>query len=158
MFVVQDTPGISDVAHSIQLAVAPVFLLTGVGTLLNVLTQRLARIIDRARALQGGTNVDPMAPGEIREELAVLSRRARMVHRAITLSTICALFICLVVVSLFARVALGQDLATLIVVLFSSALFAFIGALVTLLLEVRAATASLHFVPATPISSSAPGE
>lgn len=146
----QDTPGISDVAHSIQLAVAPVFLLTGVGTLLNVLTQRLARIIDRARALQGGTNVDPMAPQEVSDELVVLSRRAKLVHRAITLSTVCALLICLVVVSLFARVALGQDLAALIVILFSAALFAFIGALITLLLEVRAATASLHFVPTVP--------
>ncbi|MBC7898308.1 MAG: DUF2721 domain-containing protein [Cytophagaceae bacterium] len=146
----QVSPVISDVAHSIQLAVAPVFLLTGVGTLLNVLTHRLARIIDRARALQGGANVDPMAPEEIREELVVLSRRAKLVHRAISLSTVCALFICLVVVSLFARVALGQDLAMLIVVLFSGALFAFIGALVSLLLEVRAATASLHFVPAAP--------
>jgi hypothetical protein len=145
----QDITGISDVAHSIQLAVAPVFLLTGVGTLLNVLTHRLARIIDRARALQGAANVDPMSPTEIREELVVLSRRAKLVHRAISLSTICALFICLVVVSLFARVALGQDLAMLIVVLFTGALFAFIGALVSLLFEVRAATASLHFVPAT---------
>jgi hypothetical protein len=146
-------PAISDVAHAIQLAVAPVFLLTGVGTLLNVLTHRLARIIDRARALQGGSNVDPMASRQVSDELVVLSRRARLVHRAITLSTMCALLICLVVVSLFARVALGQDLAALIVLLFSAALFAFIGALMTLLLEVRAATASLHFADTTPVSA-----
>lgn len=145
----QATPDVTDVAHAIQLAVAPVFLLTGVGTLLNVLTNRLARIIDRARALQGGVQVDPLTGAELRDELVVLSRRARLVHRAITLLTMCALLICLVVVSLFARVAFGQDLATLIVILFSLSLFAFVGALITFLFEVRDATASLHFVPVT---------
>jgi hypothetical protein len=51
---VQVTPQVSTVAHVIQLAVAPVFLLTGVSALLGVLTNRLARIIDRARALEAG--------------------------------------------------------------------------------------------------------
>jgi len=43
---------IDEIAHIIQLSIAPVFLLTGVGTLLNVLSGRLARIIDRARVLE----------------------------------------------------------------------------------------------------------
>ena len=76
------TSGITDIAHSIQLAVAPVFLLSGVGVTLTVLTNRLARIIDRARSLEGSlpTAAEAVA-GSIHEELRVLSRRARLVHR-----------------------------------------------------------------------------
>ena len=144
----QTASGITDVAHSIQLAVAPVFLLTGVGTMLGVLTNRLARIIDRARTLERTLPELPAAAvAEAHAELKVLSRRARLIHRAITLSTSCALLICLVIVSLFAGVALGQDLSRLIVLLFTAALAAFVGGLLSFLLEIRAATGTLHFAP-----------
>ena len=147
----QTASGITDVAHSIQLAVAPVFLLTGVGTMLGVLTNRLARIIDRARTLERTLPELPAAAvAEVHAELKVLSRRARLIHRAITLSTSCALLICLVIVSLFAGVALGQDLSRLIVLLFTAALAAFVGGLLSFLLEIRAATGTLHFAPPRP--------
>ena len=147
----QTASGITDVAHSIQLAVAPVFLLTGVGTMLGVLTNRLARIIDRARTLERTLPELPAAAvAEAHAELKVLSRRARLIHRAITLSTSCALLICLVIVSLFAGVALGQDLSRLIVLLFTAALAAFVGGLLSFLLEIRAATGTLHFAPPKP--------
>ena len=147
----QTASGITDVAHSIQLAVAPVFLLTGVGTMLGVLTNRLARIIDRARTLERTLpELSAAAVTEAHAELEVLSRRARLIHRAITLSTSCALLICLVIVSLFAGVALGQDLSRLIVLLFTAALAAFVGGLLSFLLEIRAATGTLHFAPPKP--------
>jgi uncharacterized protein DUF2721 len=144
----QNSPGITDIAHSIQLAVAPVFLLSGVGIILTVLTNRLARIIDRARSLETRleTAADSVA-APVHTELRVLSRRARLIHRAITLSTVCALLICLVIVTLFAGVALGRDLSQLIVVLFITALAAFIGGLLAFLLEIRSATVSLRFGP-----------
>jgi hypothetical protein len=140
--------GITDIAHGIQLAVAPVFLLSGVGVTLTVLTNRLARIIDRARALEGAlpASTEERAAG-MHAELGVLSRRARLVNRAITLCTSCALLICVVIVTLFTGVALGRDLSLLIVVLFITALSAFIGALLAFLLEIRAATAGLRFGP-----------
>ena len=142
------TSGITDIAHSIQLAVAPVFLLSGVGVTLTVLTNRLARIIDRARSLEARLSVAPEATTSgVHAELRVLSRRARLVHRAITLSTTCALLICVVIVTLFAGVALARDLSWLIMVLFIAALCAFIGALLAFLLEIQAATASLRFGP-----------
>jgi hypothetical protein len=144
----QSPLGITDVARGIQLAVAPVFLLSGVGVTLTVLTNRLARIIDRARSLEAmvPTAVDSAA-ATLRTELRALSRRARLVNRAITLSTTCALLICLVIVTLFTGVALGRDFSLPIVVLFIAALSAFIGGLVAFLLEIRAATASLRFGP-----------
>jgi hypothetical protein len=142
----QTASGITDIAHGIQLSVAPVFLLTGVGTLLGVLTNRLGRIIDRARRLESAVPVmSEETVAAARAELQVLSRRARLVHRAITLATTCALLICVVIVSLFAGVALSQDLSPLIVILFTMALAAFIGALLSFLFEIRAATTGLHF-------------
>jgi hypothetical protein len=142
----QTTSGITDIAHGIQLAVAPVFLLSGVGVTLTVLTNRLARIIDRARSLEAALPTVPAtAVTGVQAELQVLSRRAQLVHRAITLSTTCALLICTVIVALFAGVALDRDLSMLIVILFITALCAFIGGLVLFLLEIRAATASLRF-------------
>lgn len=142
----QTTSGITDIAHSIQLSVAPVFLLTGVGTLLGVLTNRLGRIIDRARRLESTVPVmSEEAVADARVELQVLSERARLIHRAITLATSCALLISLVIVALFAGVALGQDLSPVIILLFTTALAAFIGGLLSFLLEIRKATAGLHF-------------
>jgi hypothetical protein len=143
-----NSSGIIDIAHSIQLSVAPVFLLSGVGVVLTVLTNRLARIIDRARSLESELISQPEDINTcIRGELRKLSRRARTVQLAITLATTCALLICLVIVSLFAGVALSRDLSQFIVVLFITALCAFIGALVSFLVEIRAATTSLRFGP-----------
>lgn len=146
-----NAPGTIDIAHSIQLAVAPVFLLSGVGVILTVLTNRLARIIDRARLLEKAlTPPDPLTETEIRTELEGMARRAHMVQVSIALSTICALLICLVIVSLFAGVALSRDLSRLIIVLFIAGLGAFIGALVVFLLEIRAAIKALRLDPRRP--------
>ncbi len=135
--------GILDVAHSIQLAVAPVFLLSAVGVFLTVLTNRLARIIDRARLLERSL----AEPEESHVELRDLAKRARMIQIAIALSTVCALLICLVIVTLFAGVALSRDLSRLIVIFFVVGLGAFIGALLVFLLEIRAAITALHLGP-----------
>ena len=142
----QAATGITDIAHSIQLAVAPVFLLSGIGAILAVLTNRLARIIDRARVLEGTlSSAAEDKQTHLRAELGDLAKRARHIHRAITLSTACALVICVVIVALFAGVAMGRDLSMLIAVLFIAALCAFIGALISFLVEIRIATASIEF-------------
>ena len=142
----QFASGITDIAHGIQLAVAPVFLLSGVATTLSVLTNRLGRIIDRARVLETlPAGAAAPADSDIHAELGTLSRRAALVHRAIILCTSCALLICLVIVTLFAGEALGRDLSVAIMILFILALAAFVGGLVSFLLEIQSATASLHF-------------
>jgi len=74
---VQQDTGITAVAHAIQLAVAPVFLLSGIGAMLAVLTNRLSRIIDRGRVLDGQLATSgPDAAASIRFELQALTRRA----------------------------------------------------------------------------------
>ena len=73
---------IDDIAHLIQLSIAPVFLLTGVGTLLNVLSGRLARIIDRSRVLEHRLDTpEPPHASAIVYELHVLERRGKLIHR-----------------------------------------------------------------------------
>lgn len=135
-----------DIAHVIQLAVAPVFLLSGVGVTLTVLTNRMARIIDRARVLEdrlaGKTAVDPAAD---HAEIDTLTRRAGLIQQAITLSTTSALLICIVIVVLFLRAFLAVNLALLIGGLFIVSMLSFIGALVNFLREIFAGTASLRF-------------
>ena len=89
---------LTTVSHVIQLAVAPVFLLTGVGAILSVLTGRLGRLVDRYRALT--ETQKPLLAKQARE-LEVLSVRAVWVHWAITLCTVSALFVAIVIGALF---------------------------------------------------------
>ncbi|HEX5539886.1 MAG TPA: DUF2721 domain-containing protein, partial [Methylophilaceae bacterium] len=86
----QDT-GIPSVAYAIQLVVAPAFLLTGIGAILGVMANRLARVVDRFRALHYAT--EEKEPGRDRE-MATLLRRSRWVHWGISLSTLAALLVC----------------------------------------------------------------
>ncbi len=138
---------LSDIGHIIQLSIAPVFLLTGVGTNLLVLTNRLTRIIDRSRYLEeklAETDISADAEKRIRSEGEVLFRRARKINRAITLSTLCALFICVVVASLFLDDAFNLKLDTMIATLFVSAMVALTGSFVYLLREILLATEFLN--------------
>lgn len=135
---------LGDISHIIQLAIAPVFLLTGVGTKLMVLTNRLARIIDRSRVLEDrlhvGEATDQLA---YHQELDTLYFRSHLINRAITLSTACGLFVCLVIGALFVGDALNLELGKLIASLFVLAMLSLIGSFAYLLREIFVATASL---------------
>jgi len=136
--------GPDEIGHIIQLAIAPVFLLTGVGTNMLVLTNRLARIIDRSRTLEDRLLEEPdHAPDKeqaARDELEVLFRRARKINRAIFLSTTCALLICMVVAALFVTDALDLRLASVIAGMFVLAMVSLTGSFVYLLREILLAT------------------
>jgi hypothetical protein len=139
---------VADIAHVIQLAVAPVFLLSGVAATLAVLTNRLARIIDRGRNLEtalpsaGADGAEAMV-----RELGTLSRRAKLIHRAITLCTTCALLICVVIIMLFLGALLTAEFSPLTALVFIAALCAYLGALVSFLQEIKLATSSHRFGP-----------
>jgi hypothetical protein len=133
----------------IQLSVAPVFLLTSVGAILNVMSNRLSRIVDRARALELKLEG---AEGDKREDLVRrlrnLSRRARLVSSAITLSVITAVLVCAVIIVLFLGEFLGYSAVVPAALLFIAALLSFLMSLVWLLREIFMATATLRFGPA----------
>lgn len=129
--------GINDIANVIQLAIAPVFLLTAVGALIGVLTSRLARAVDRARVLekqQGRGAHDTIAP--VPGELKVLRSRMRLIYLAVALDVVCALFVGLTIVIAFAEALVGMNLAWLIALLFVAAMLAFIASLAVFLREI----------------------
>lgn len=136
------------VAHAIQLAVAPVFLLSGIGAILAVMTNRLGRIIDRARVLEEKLNG---ASAEIvtglRADLAILSRRAKLISRAITLCTTTALLVCTVIVVLFMSAFLRFDATIAVALLFIAAMLTFFFGLVWFLREIYMATVNLRIGP-----------
>ena len=136
------------VAHAIQLAVAPVFLLTGIGAILAVMTNRLGRIIDRARVLEcrldsASAELHPA----LRADLTTLSRRAKLISRAITLCTATALLVCTVIAVLFLSAFLRFDLSIPVALLFIAAMLAFFLGLLWFLREIYVATVNLRIGP-----------
>lgn len=137
---------IAGVSQAIQLAVAPVFLLTAVGATLNVFATRLGRIIDRARIIEDQlARAAPDGKAELRDRLRVLARRARYVNRAIGLSVSSGIFVSLVVPALFVSAVMKIDLALPIAIGFVIALLCLAFGLTYFLREVFIATKSLRF-------------
>ena len=136
------------VAQVIQLAVAPVFLLTGVGAILNVMSNRLARIVDRARVLELKlTEAKDADRVELTQRLRNLSRRARLIGQSIALCVSTAVLICSVIIVLFLGEFLDFEATAPAAVLFIAALLSFLLSLVWLLREVFQATRTLKFGP-----------
>ena len=132
-----------DVTRLIQLAVAPVFLLTAVGTMIGVLSNRLGRAVDRSRALEERLRqLAPEGQKAAREELNILARRVRLVYASITLAVICALFVGLLIAVAFADAFVTIDLSKFIGLLFIGAMLAFILALMVFLREIYLAVAN----------------
>jgi len=141
----QPEASIAAIAHVIQLAIAPVFLISGVATLLSVLTNRLGRIVDRARVVDAKLDFrDPNQIAGPSAELIRLSKRARLVNFSITFCTICAVLICITIATLFLGTFLPINLSKLITVQFIAAMISLFVALMTFLSEVLTATRALR--------------
>lgn len=135
--------GVTDIVPVIQLAIAPVFLLTAVGTLISVLTNRLARAVDRSRTLQERLAGDAgEASHSILGELETLRRRMRLIYLAMSLDVICALFVGLMIVAAFIDALIQPNLARLIAFMFVIAMVAFIASLAAFLREIFLAVGS----------------
>jgi hypothetical protein len=138
---------LTDLAHTIQVAIAPVFLLSALGTILSVLTMRLGRVVDRARVLATrasemetittGGSLPPVA------ELAILRRRRQLVNYAITSAVTAALLVSLVIAFAFLSFMFHRNFAQLIAWLFVCAMAAFIATLVFFLREILVTVSSL---------------
>lgn len=136
---------ISNIANAIQLAVAPVFLLTAIGAMLGVMTSRLGRVIDRARLLEGRLdNSSGDAAAALKAHLTILSRRAKLINLAITFCTMTALLVCSVIAVLFFGSFVSFDISTPVSVLFILAMILLVMGLLWFLREVFLATASLR--------------
>lgn len=139
---------IAAVGHAIQLSVAPVFLLSGIAGMLAVMTNRLSRIVDRAREVEA--RLPAPSPAELtllNAELRTLSRRAKFINVSITLCTITALFVSAVVATLFVAAFLLFDASVWVAVLFVSGMTTFFVGLLFFLREIFTATAALRIGP-----------
>ena len=140
------TAPVLDLAHVVQMAVAPVFLLTGVGAILSVLTTRLSRVIDRGRQLDQWVR-EGHDPADYAHELGKLAKRNILINSAITLATLSAFFVCAVILVIFAsqifvdRTIFSDSVATLFIL----AMLCLIGALVLFLGEIWVANTIRYF-------------
>jgi len=123
--------------------VHPPVLLTGVAAMLNVMTNRLSRIIDRGRYLTEGPNASSQAL-PVNPELQILERRRHLTSVAITASTIAALLVCIVIAALFAEVLLVAHLHWFIGALFTVAMLVLVVGLAFFLREVHLAMKSIR--------------
>ena len=125
---------LSDIGQAIQLAIAPVFLLAGVGTMLIVLTNRLGRLIDRSRVLEDRLKAQP--ENDCVAELLSLYHRARLINIGITASTACGLLVCVLIAMLFLADTTDLPLDRYIVLCFVGGMLALIVGLVYLMREI----------------------
>ncbi len=135
----------SDMARTIQLAIAPVFLLAGIGAFLNVIAGRLSRVVDRSRdleALHGSASGAELV--RYVEELRILEKRMNLASRSMYFGTASGLAVCLLVVVLFVGELIDFNLGDAIAVLFVVAIALLAGAMVLFLRETRIAVKTLH--------------
>jgi hypothetical protein len=146
-------PRIIDITHVIQLAIAPVFLLTAIGTMIGVLNVRLGRNVDRRRVMEEelrGAREDKDSDEQraFRRELRLLAHRVRLIYFAMLSAGLGALMVCLVVAGAFVDALVAVDLSRVVAVLFILAMFAVIGCLGLFLREVfLAVTEGRHKIP-----------
>ncbi len=128
---------LTDISHVIQLAVAPVFLLTAIATLINAMNTRLGRIVDRRRVILDRLDLAVTRDSpDMEHELELLRSRSRLVYFAIFGAVLSALLVCMVVAGSFLGALLGFEISRLIAGLFIAAMLAMIGALGLFLREV----------------------
>jgi hypothetical protein len=129
---------VSTIAQTIQLSLSPVFMLAGIGALLNVLAGRLSRVVDRVRDLE---KLHPRATGPERErytwELKILDRRIKVINNALLMAVASAVMTCTVVALLFIAELIGLRIAAVVAWVFILAMLLLIGSLVGFIVEVR---------------------
>ena len=138
-------PAVTTIAQTIQLSLSPVFMLAGIGAVLNVLVGRLARVVDRARALEA---IHPTSAGEDRQrhvwELRLLDRRMVVINTALLLCVSSAVATCTVVALLFVGELARLHIGTMVALIFIMAMIMLVSGLVMFIVEVRLSLRATH--------------
>jgi hypothetical protein len=141
-------PHVPEIAGVIQLAIAPVFMLTAIGTVINALSTRLSRAVDRRRELE--ERLAALKPEELpsaQDELATIARRIRFVYLSIVFAVIAALFVALLIAFAFIGAFVRTDLSPTIAAMFVCAVMALIVCLLLFLREIFLAVSTPRHVP-----------
>ncbi|CAN5334694.1 DUF2721 domain-containing protein [soil metagenome] len=141
----QHLPAVTTIAQTIQLSLSPIFMLAGIGSLLNVLAGRISRVVDRARALE---QLHPRTTGPEHDrhvwELRLLDRRLTVINAALGLAVLSAIMVCLVVALMFVAVLAKLHIGTYVAVAFILAMVLLISALISFVIEVRMSLRAIH--------------
>lgn len=133
------------IAETIQLSLAPAFLLVATGSILNVITGRLARVIDRARALQQRhAETEGMEHQRVVKELRRLDTRMTVINWSIALCVACGIVVCVLVAMIFLAGTGRDGLAVPIAAAFIVAMLMLMAGLIAFLIEVRLAIKTIH--------------
>jgi cellulose synthase/poly-beta-1,6-N-acetylglucosamine synthase-like glycosyltransferase len=138
-------PYLSTVSETIQAAIAPVFLLAGIGAFLNVMVGRLARIVDRARNIE---QLHPRSTGPEHDrhvwELRIIDRRISVINNAIFLCVASGLAICLVVAMMFVARLTNLHVGIWVASSFIISMLLLMAGLIYFLVEVRMSLEAIH--------------
>jgi hypothetical protein len=141
-------PHIPEITSVIQLAVAPVFMLTAVGTIISALNIRLGRAVDRRRVLELGLQARSGSPDDdARAELAQIARRIHYVYLSIVFSVLSGLFVCLLIAGAFIGAFVAANLSRMVAALFVLAVASLTVALLLFLREIFLAVSTPRHVP-----------
>jgi hypothetical protein len=134
---VQFSPAVTTIAETIQASLSPVFMLAGIGSVLNVLAGRLSRVIDRVRGIEDKL----LPPGAELDrqlwELKLLDRRMRVINLAIYLVVGAAIMTCTVVATMFVAELLHLRIGRFVAFFFIAAMVLLTAGLVAFLVEVH---------------------
>ena len=140
-------PHVPDILKVIQLVIAPVFLLTAVGTIINALNSRLGRAVDRRRVLEELLHsLAEEQARSARDELARVAQRIQMVYLSIFAAVISALFVCLLIAVAFIGGFVVTDLSRSVAILFVLSMVALIAALLLFMREIYLAVSTPRHV------------
>lgn len=148
MFAAPPDLSVTTVAEIVRLALAPVFLLSGIGAFLNVCVSRLSRIVDRSREVEPrllqsrGAEHDRWV-----REIAVIDRRMHLVSWATALSVVSGVLTCLVVALLFAAALTQTHFGTAIALLFIASMLSIAAGFAVFLIETRIAARAVRVRP-----------
>lgn len=136
------------IGETIQLALAPVFVLVAIGNIMNLLSTRLGRVVDRSRQLQlRYTKTEGAEHDLVVNEIRMVDRRISLINRALLMMVLSGISIGLVVVLLFAQEFAGADVRWLVAGVFILGIALLMWALVLFLRETRVAAEALR-IPA----------
>ena len=136
---------VAELMPVLQMAIGPVVLISGVGLLINSLTNRMGRVVDRGRLIVGSLRDAPDQNRDtVSHQLKILSYRARLLRRSILFAVLCMLFDALLIITTFVIAALKVEMGWAIALLFAGALISLVVALVIFLQELNQALIIFH--------------
>lgn len=133
---------LTELVPTLQLAIGPVILISGVGLLLLTLTNRFGRMLDRSRAiihevLKGGQA--PAVIGNLQAQVKILHRRARILRLSITLAAVTVLSVGVLILGLFIAAFWQLQIVGVLVAIFCIAVFGLIGSMVAFIVDMNLA-------------------